>query len=91
MFKGSFRLERSRAERSKDRNKATAVITKLQRSNALICFTKHTSKRIEMKLYHATLRKSVNEPLGVTLAKICIIFVTLSLYLCNSKLSRVNQ
>jgi len=45
--KGSFRLERSRAERSKDRNKATAVTTKLQRSNALICFTEPTLKRIE--------------------------------------------
>jgi len=47
--KGSFRLERSRAERSKDRNKVTAVTTKLQRSNALICFT------------YAT--QNVNEPL----------------------------
>jgi len=47
--KGSLRLERSKAERSKDRNKATAVpvITKLQRSNALICFTEHTLKRIK--------------------------------------------
>jgi len=41
--KGSFRLERSRAERSKNRNKATAVTTKLQRSNALI-FIEHTFK-----------------------------------------------
>jgi len=40
---------RSRAERSKDRNKATAVATKLQRSNALICFTEHTLKHIENK------------------------------------------
>jgi len=45
--KGSFRLERSRAVRSKDRNKATTVTTKLQRSNALICFTEHTLKCIE--------------------------------------------
>jgi len=41
-LKGLFRLERS-----KDRNKATAVTTKLQRNNALICFTEHTLKRIE--------------------------------------------
>jgi len=34
MRKGSFTLERSRAERSKDHNKATAVTTRLQRSNA---------------------------------------------------------
>jgi len=32
--KGSFTLLRSRAERSKDRNEATAVTTNLQRSNA---------------------------------------------------------
>jgi len=30
--KGSFTLERSRAERSKDHNKTTAVTPKLQRS-----------------------------------------------------------
>jgi len=47
LLKGSFRLERSRAERSKDRSKATAVTTKLQRINALICYTEHTLKRIE--------------------------------------------
>jgi len=47
VLQGSFTLLRSRAERSNDRNKATAVTTKLQRSNALICFTEHTSKRIE--------------------------------------------
>jgi len=35
--------------RSKERNKATAVTTKLQRSNALICFTEHTLKLIENK------------------------------------------
>jgi len=46
-IKGSFRTERSRAESSKDRNKATAVTTKLQRCNALICFTEHTLKRIK--------------------------------------------
>jgi len=34
-------------ERSKDRNKATAVTIKLQRSNVLMCFTEHTLKRIE--------------------------------------------
>jgi len=45
-FKGSFTLL-SVAERSKDHNKATAVTTKLQRSNTLICFTEHTLKRIE--------------------------------------------
>jgi len=33
----------------KDRNKATAVTTKLQRSNALICFIENTLKRIENK------------------------------------------
>jgi len=54
--KGSFRLERS-----KDRNKVTAVTTTQQRSNALICFTEHTLKRIEKKLCHVTLHKSVNE------------------------------
>jgi len=37
LLKGSFRLERS-----KDHN-----TTELQRSNALICFTEHTLKRIE--------------------------------------------
>jgi len=47
--KGSFTLLRSRAERSKDRNKATAVTPKLQCSNALICFIEHTLKHIENK------------------------------------------
>jgi len=37
----------SKIERSKDHNKATAVTIKLQRSNALICFTEQTIKRIE--------------------------------------------
>jgi len=46
-LKDSFRLERSRAERSKDRNKAIVVTTKLQRSNTLICFTEHTLKYIK--------------------------------------------
>jgi len=56
--KSSFRLERSRAERRKDRNKAIAVAAKLQRSNALICFTEHTLKRIknEPLLRYATLK-----------------------------------
>jgi len=39
----------STAERSKDRNKATAVTTKLQCGNALICFTERILKRIENK------------------------------------------
>jgi len=45
-----------RAERSKDRNKAAAVTTKLKRtgSNTLICFTEHTLKRIEKKLCSAS-------------------------------------
>jgi len=38
-FKGSFTLERSRAERSKNYNEATVVSTKLQRCKALKCFT----------------------------------------------------
>jgi len=37
LFKGSFTLECSRAERSKDQNKATAVTTKLQQQHC----TKH--------------------------------------------------
>jgi len=43
------RSDLSAAELSaaKSRNKVTAVTTKLQRSNALICFTEHTLKRIE--------------------------------------------
>jgi len=45
MFPYFVTLERSRAERSKDHNKATAVTTKLQRSNSaqtLICFTEQS-------------------------------------------------
>jgi len=42
---GSFTLKRSRAERSKDHNKAKAVTTKLQRSNELIRFTEHFKTR----------------------------------------------
>jgi len=36
---GSFTLERSEAERSKDHNTATAVTTKLQRNTKRRCFT----------------------------------------------------
>jgi len=42
--KGSLKLEHSKDERSKNRNKAIVV---LRRSNALICFTKHILKRIK--------------------------------------------
>jgi len=62
MTKGSFTLERSRAERSKDHNKATAVITKLYNvatlHKALIYFTEHTLNRNENEalLRSATLK-----------------------------------
>jgi len=48
----------SRAERSKDHNKATAVTTKLHGDKTLICFTEYTLKRIEniALLRHATLK-----------------------------------
>jgi len=61
----SFALGRSKAESSKDHNKATAITTKLQHSNALICFTEHTLKRIENSLYC--------QSVGLCDTEICII------------------
>jgi len=46
---GSFTFERSRAERSKDHNKATAAITKLQRSNAAQSIDMLHSKKQQIK------------------------------------------
>jgi len=66
--KGSFTLLRSRAERSKDRNKATAVTIKLQRSNALICFTEHTLKRIKNEALPRYATQKCEQALTLTLA-----------------------
>jgi len=55
--KDSFTLERS-----KDHNKATAVTTKLQLSNTLICFTEYTLKpnEIEALLRYAQVWTTIN-------------------------------